>query len=662
MRTFHTCITFLLLLSYFLEGGCFVPLILSTLPKKKALEIPTVALDFIADYFHTTLTKFGSSVGVEENVIVDILVATGNEKLDFLQILTDILKFKEERKVKKAKVKKGEPIPPPEPFFEDAAIVRVRNLALKCVYKIVMALTYTQPNEYVPLKKSFSNIDGFAVNMLDFIRAFLTDVSSHSDMQNACYLFSSLVFTLRYNENAVEAFIKESSVDAYIDSLEKLPDLSLNDSATFDSVTKSPILETLQRISKSEPLPLYCIQIQEIVCHNPKGLLLLSSETNMGFLINELERCYKSLHDIAEAAAAAAAAAANPKAAKDPPHAKKEEKGKKGGHVEPVHVEVKEELDVIKVEQKRNLACIVKLCSKIFTEIAQKNKDAIDVQTALRIGHIAGQLLVSHSLWEVVREPNGPPLDEPVFDVIEELSIMIGSIGFVSQSVRQALVESGCLQSLITVMQQSRPIISGVEELSPAKSAAAAAAAATHGTKGKAKHDAAPAAPVVQPAPELSDIQRTRLTNLRRVCEKAILNLSSDPVSERLSEGPKRWKSASTYVTDEHIFTPQTEGDAHKYSFFAELLDLVTYLNDDDLASRGVRMIGAVLLGSDRPPHFIRKLHLDHLIVTALTSFLKIRGSRLIEEIVSNVFSTSQDISDFDPMNGTKKVVGSNLN
>ena len=49
----------------------------------------------------------------------------------------------------------------------------------KGVYKIITALIYTQWNEYVPLKKS-SNIDGFAVNMLDFIRAFLTDVSSHS--------------------------------------------------------------------------------------------------------------------------------------------------------------------------------------------------------------------------------------------------------------------------------------------------------------------------------------------------------------------------------------------------------------------------------------------------------------------------------------------------
>lgn len=128
----------------------------------------------------------------------------------------------------------------------------------------------------------------------------------------------------------------------------------------------------------------------------------------------------------------------------------------------------------------------------------------------------------------------------------------------------------------------------GVEELSPGKAAAAAAEKEkAHGGKGKGKADPhnAHATASSTAAPELSEKNLKKLLDLRRVCEKAILNLSTDPKAETISTEPKRWASASKYSTDESVFLPH--GDTHKYSFFAELLDLATFLNDNDLATRG---------------------------------------------------------------------------
>ena len=70
----------------------------------------------------------------------------------------------------------------------------------------------------------------------------------------------------------------------------------------------------------------------------------------------------------------------------------------------------------MKVEPTRNIACTVKLLCKVITEMAQKNKDAIDAAAAHKIGVIASQLLVSHPLWELVRDEHSdkPPLDELV--------------------------------------------------------------------------------------------------------------------------------------------------------------------------------------------------------------------------------------------------------
>ena len=97
------------------------------------------------------------------------------------------------------------------------------------------------------------------------------------------------------------------------------------------------LLLILQTLSKSEPLSLYCIQAQELICYQANGLLLLSKEENKEFIISELDRCLKGLHTIAEAAAAAAAAAAHQKPGKE---VKKDDKGKKGADHGHAQVEV----------------------------------------------------------------------------------------------------------------------------------------------------------------------------------------------------------------------------------------------------------------------------------------------------------------------------------
>ena len=220
--------------SYFIDGGCFIPLVVSTLPKKKALELPTVALDFLAEYFYNHAVKFDNGIGHSQlNIIFEILRASfeKDEKFEFMQTLTEILKFKEEKKVKKVKPKKGEPIPPEEPFIEDVAIVHVRNCALKCLYRIIQSFLVIPTTLQVEIKKAFASIEGLYGNIFNFMREFLVDISQHENLQNAVYALSNLVFTLRYNPAAVDAFITESgdnSNEEVVDQLSKsLSEVSL---------------------------------------------------------------------------------------------------------------------------------------------------------------------------------------------------------------------------------------------------------------------------------------------------------------------------------------------------------------------------------------------------------------------------------------------------
>lgn len=196
------------------------------MPKKKALEVPTVALDFLAEYFHNNAVKVddGTDHHSQLNVIFDILKASFEKdgNFDFMQSFTEILKFKEERKVKKIKPKKGEPIPPEEPFIEDPEIVHVRDCALKCFYRIIRSFLVIPPTAQIEIKKAFSSIEGLYRNLFSFMREFLIDISQHETMQNAVYALSSLVFTLRYNTGAVDAFITESGEDNDKDDVDQL--------------------------------------------------------------------------------------------------------------------------------------------------------------------------------------------------------------------------------------------------------------------------------------------------------------------------------------------------------------------------------------------------------------------------------------------------------
>jgi len=501
--------------------------------------------------------------------------------------------------------------------MEDPLYTSVRNTALKCTYRIVVSLINIPKIKYEIIQKGFFSIGNLYSNLFQFLREHLENIAEHQVLQNAIYALVSLALTCRYNTDAVDSFVSKSSTD--LDSPIDSVDISVK-------TTQKPLLSIVQSLAKVETVSLYCIQIQEIICHRPKGLLLLSMEDNKSILISELERFGKKLTELADVAAAAAIPPG--KGGKEAP-AKKEEKGKKGVVAEPVHTEHKEVLEQVLVEPKRNIACMVKLCCKIFTEMAVNNSSAIDEATARRVGKVAGQLLVTHGLWEVVREPDGPPWDESAFDVVEELCIMVGSIGAVSQPMRMALCNNGCLQSLVTVMQQSRPIVTGTAELSPSKAAAAAVAvpAGKHG-----KHAAA-ATPSVAPAPMLDEKQQSKLFSLRRVCEKAILSLSGDQSTAVVKPDGARWRSALKFKTEMSLVV--SEGESSGYSYVTELLELVAMQNDDDLASRGVRIVSALILGCSNPAAFIHKIGLGALFATVYSGFCLNRGQKVLDKITA---------------------------
>lgn len=517
-----------------------------------------------------------------------VLVTEGN--LDVLKVLSDTCVFREE--VKKPKKKKAKNAPPEEEevILEDPMYETLRRKALKSLYCVVRAL-HSENETMNDLKIAVAKIDGFSKNLCDLLMVLKSDLVKESidlrmkSIQDCIYAMMMLVFVLRHSADAAVAF------------------------------TKSELVSCLRELAAEKRLTLYCIQILELLSAQKEGIALLNTADSQALLQELLTGASKALNEPAEDAPAVNA--------KDK-GAKKE--APKKGAPEVVMEDPLEKLDWIAVVPQRSALVSIKLLGKVYIALGSQLNATFDLDIVRDVAVILSKTLLNPSAHEIYRSAlQQAPFDESLTDSIDVLCIAVGTLGQVSAPVRSAAYQNGALSAALTVLFSSQSIVAGP-----------APAAVAPGAKG---------APAVEVPPPLSaeelTLQKQRLTQLRRVSEKAVLNLVTESLDSPLddllaghvSHGinlPVRWASCFARKSDDAAFGA---GDA---SLSAKLCAMLSVADDDDLANRGVRILAAILHGHHHPVELIESKGLHNAFVKPLSQLVQLRGQALVAMEVEN--------------------------
>lgn len=517
--------------------------------------------------------------------------------LDMLKVLSDTCVFREEiKKPKKKKVAKNAPPEEEETILEDPMYETLRRKALKSLYCAVRVL-HAEKDDAKDLKTAFAKVEGLSKNLCDLIMVLKNDISKAAidlrikSIQDCIYALMVLVFVLRHNADAAIAF------------------------------TKSALASSVKELATEKRLTLYCVQILEILSAHKEGITMLSAAGNQALLLELVTGASKAMSEPTEDAAAVNA---KDKGKKEPP---------KKGAPEVVEDPL-DKLDWIAVAPQRSAVVSIKLISKMFIALGSQLNAVIDVAIVRELASILSKTLLNASVYEMYRSAQQAPLDETLTDSVDVLCVAVGTLAQVSAPVRSAAYQAGALSAALTVLLNSQSIVAG-----PAPAAAVPAA------KG---------APVVDTPPPLSADeqarQKQRLTQLRRVAEKAVLNLVTESLDSPLddllaghvSHGihlPVRWTSCFARKSDDAAF------DAGDASLSARLCDLLCVASDDDLANRGVRILAAILHGHHHPVELIESKGLHKTFIKPLSQLVQLRGQALVAlEIESDVRMSAEKL------------------
>ena len=522
----------------------------------------------------------------DESIISSLQLTISSESsLEVLKVLSDACNFREEiKKPKKKKLPKNAPPEEEVVILEDPMYESLRRYALKCVYCIIRTL-HGQPKKLKDLQKATALVPDLLQNMCQVITMIKNNITNeNSDIrakatQDIIYALMILVFLLRHNPEAIVQF------------------------------TKTDLLASLRDLSKEKKLTMYCIQLLELLSTTKEGLVVLNSTDNQTLLSDLLSRAAEELHHAATEEANTAAPNAKDKGKKEAP---------KKGALEVVE-DPMDKLDWIAVPVHRSALVAIKLICKIYITIGSQLNAVIDLEVVKHVATIVSKTILSPTAYEVARSSLQAPLDEPLHDCVDAMSIAIGTLGALSGEVRQVTYQAGALSSVLTVLLNSRTIVAG-----PPPTAAPAG--------GKQ------ATPVVEaPAltPEKQAEQDLRLVQLRRVAEKTVLNLVTESLESPLDDTeaghvshgihlPVRWTSCFARKSDDEAF------DAADASLAAKLVDLLSVSNDDDLTNRGVRVLASILHGHHHPVELIESKGLHKTLIAPLAKIVQLRGSTLL--------------------------------
>ena len=659
---------------YISEGLCLPPLILSIVPKKKNLEYAKISFEKLCSIIDVPISIEPTTLDNSSILTAFNIHYRDFNNLDFLKMVSDSIIFKEEiKKIKKPKGKKKDQILLEEvpPVVMNPDYKAIRTFALKSLYKFMLNLYNASDTDFINLKISFATIENLYSNLFSVLSDIEDDldknpkqpISSDCSLQMAIYALMTLVFVLRYNSDAVDSFISNCSTTSQAEDVE----IAMNENDITTAPSKS-ILSIIQNLSTINGLTHYCLQILQIISKTNSGLELLTSQENKEHLLllldiskhvleysaapiiqpeylvfkgeqeNEYHKYLKKVGNchnlwyfatelgeerlygtkVVETPAPVAT-----KGGKDD----KKKKDDKTAAPPPEPVDPLEQLDRVKIDLKRSSACSIRIISLIFTKIANLQKESVSDTVVTVLSDRLSSLLINKKLWEVIREPLSFPLDESIDDVLEEICILLGSLGSVSIDIRKLMVQNKVLTSVLTFIELSLTVVSGISlevETSPPEK-----------TTKPGKGAPAVVTPIAPPLIELNNSQSLQLNRLRRISEQVILILiaTTEKVIDEnavVTFENNRWNSGSKYVTSIDILN-LTGSDI----YVNRIVHMIAVLNDNDLSNRSSRILAAILVGLENPLGYIIQNGLESNLLDKISKVINERGLSIVDYLTS---------------------------
>ena len=550
---------------YLTEGGCFPLYIESILPKKKGYDISKVVLEEFLKFAESSNPKIGGNDAIQA-ALKATLIDKGN--INILEIISNLIVFKEEiKKPKPKKLKKGEEPPPEEPIIENELVVWLRLNTLKALNIITMALIPPN-NEDKELLNAFANIPNMLENLLKAVEGIFEryndDNLKEGCLQEGVWILSILVVVLNW-----------SSIDQRSIAI------------------SSSLLSMLTILAKESCFTLQSLQLFDVLCTQPDGLLKISEIDNVSLILEIMENA-TTLYTEASAAAAAPAGGKGAPAKKEPP-----KKGAPDPTPEPV------EDTKMKGSPLKLALCYIKLISTTLSTIAKDNKSIFDESIITRIVQSMSKVMLNSIAWENSRQIE-KPFDIQVVDYVPSCCVLFALLSLTSTDMRKIACKTGAVDTLYSTLCQSSTIVGP--------------------------------SPEGEPSVELDNIikkWKKTITDLRRLSAQAILSLLTEKITEdvvvedtevvAVKGNGYRWKSCSGYITDTSLF-----GE------FVNPLLLTNNLvvpGDLDLENRIVRILCAVLQGVSDPVAFLADIKIDGQVTTKISNFCQKRNELLLASI-----------------------------
>ncbi len=226
------------------------------------------------------------------------------------------------------------------------------------------------------------------------------------------------------------------------------------------------------------------------------------------------------------------------------------------------------------------------------------------------------------TVWELARLPLPSAFDVTIHDFVAVSCVLLGSMGLRGVEYKEKIVDAGAGPVLVSILEKSAEIIGWTDP----------------NVDGEGEEEPSTDAEASQ------TMIKRRLLSLRRVAEKALLELTSTHKPDGIVSASNAlhgtsWESCDVYVCDEHLFYKRAiEGEAEgeetgEPEVSLEELISVLYSPDEDLMGRAVRTVAATVLSSSDPVEFATHVGMGVDAVKSIKSVLFKHGKHILEEL-----------------------------
>ena len=597
---------------YMTEGGCILPLLEIIQPKKKTLDFSCVALEHLLKFLKAPQQSGPVSEGTEATSAIPISSAkpasdilnslytlphgdaqdASPASLDALQVLADLIIYRDEiKKSKPVKLKKGESPPPMVKVYDSDVSISLRNGGTEALYLLVQALKGTEvQGNSVDLAVAFAKVPNIVINLCQKVCDVASLLAPASLAAKAAELDEGVDAVVEPGveqeaETAEDLARQQKSRDIALQEGEWALDclaLMLKYSASAcQTLLNSPVLAHLPPLSGAhanfvQPILLIIDALAQqcnVADGEINGLVTIANPTYFNVLLNVVESSTTVLTQEAPKQEVAAPAPVPTK----------------GGKGAPAPVATPEVDNNALEKEKENkirsllyMNTIVLTLTHVAKEQREKRQTGNDLQiiTSENVPPLLNCLysaVASDIVWSLLRS------SVSLHSFVDNVCVLIGQIALAAPDLRTCVCDNGAVSVLMNILQSSASIKAEVGD---------------------------------------------SLFSLRRVCEQALLRLLTreGSCSENNSR-ESRWISCNSFSTDEAYFSTtfttkvgdSTATQARAAQFMAGLELLLTDSDTDaDLPDRAARVLASITSSSSDPIKFLR----DSLCVSAKVSSL----------------------------------------